>query len=143
MAKILVIRAEMGRVVESKVVEGDLYEVVKRYVSLASLEWDPKVSDFVVIREDLTVDVETGIDQDTLESLVAYGFLKSSESGREVRVPVYTISFDNRSLDEDVYVENKIYMITVYVSEDLKTFLESEAASLTIQETPPEGITKV
>jgi hypothetical protein len=38
MARILVIRAEMGKVVESKIVEGELYEVVRGYVSSASLE---------------------------------------------------------------------------------------------------------
>jgi hypothetical protein len=142
MARILVIRAEMGKVVESKVVEGELYEVVRGYVSSASLEWDPRVSDFVVIKEDLETDVGDLPDRDTLESLTKYGSIEKVETGYRVRIPVYTISFDNRSLKEDVYVENKVYVISVYVNDDLRALLESEAASITVQETPPEGVSE-
>ncbi len=143
MTKVLVIRAEMGRITESRIVEGELYEVLKNYVSIALSEWDPGVSDFVVIREDLNVEVESALNQEILESLRTYGSLKESEGVLEARIPVYTISFDNRSLGEEMYVENKIYVISLYINEDIRVLLESEAASITVQGTPPEGISSV
>ncbi len=74
--KVLVVRAEMGRVVESRVLEGEFYEVVKKYVSIASSEWDPEVSDFVVVRDDLNVDVEGSLEREVLEYLRSYGLLR-------------------------------------------------------------------
>jgi hypothetical protein len=141
--KVLVVRAEMGRVVESRVLEGEFYEVVKKYVSIASSEWDPEVSDFVVVRDDLNVDVEGSLEREVLEYLRSYGSLEESEGALRVRLPVYTISFDNRFVGEDSYVENKVYIIAPYVNEDLRVLFETEAASITTQEAAPEGIRRV
>jgi len=138
--KVLVVRAEIGKVVMSEVVEGELYDVIKKYVSIASLEWDPRVSDFVVIREDLNVDVEGSLEEVVLEYLRSHGSLEEGEGVLKVKIPVYTISFDNRFVGEDLYIENKVYIIAPYVNEDLRVLFETEAASITVQEATPEGV---
>ena len=138
--KVLVVRAEKGKVIMSEVIEGELYDVIKKYVSIASSEWDPRVSDFVVVREDLNVDVEGSLEEEILEYLRSYGSLEEGEGVLKVRVPVYTISFDNRFMGEDLYIENKVYIIAPYVNEDLRVLFETEATSITVQEVAPEGI---
>jgi glucose/mannose-6-phosphate isomerase len=77
--KVLVVRAEKGKVIMSEVIEGELYDVIKKYVSIASSEWDPRVSDFVVVREDLNVDVEGSLEEEILEYLRSYGSLEEGE----------------------------------------------------------------
>lgn len=143
MVKVLIVRAEMGRVTESRVVEGDLGSIVKSYAQQAILEWDPGVSDFVVIREDVGFDLEGLVDDDTLRALEELGFLERSGGSLRVRLPVYTISFDNRALGEDQFIENKVYMITLYVNDDVRAFFEAEAASITTQEAKPGGVVEL
>jgi len=140
LVRVLVVRAEMGRVVESRVGEGELVDVVRECALRALSEWDPGVSDFVVIREFVEFEVEGSLGKDAVEALRGYGFIEESGESVRVKLPVYTISFDSRALSDDVYLENKLYLVTIYVNDDLKAFFEAEAASMTSQELEPGGI---
>ncbi|MEM1873649.1 MAG: DUF2286 domain-containing protein [Acidilobaceae archaeon] len=138
----LVVRAEYGEVKESRVVEGDFERVVRDVVSRALEEWNPAKSDFIVLRDERVVEVES-LDQALAESLRSAGALRELERGLSVRVPVVTVSFDNEMVSEERYEEHKIYIVTLYVSDDFKTEIEAEAAEITSAPEEPEGIQRV
>jgi Uncharacterized protein conserved in archaea len=50
--KVLVIRAERGKVVKDEVVEGELKDVVKSKALEALNEWSPETSDFIVLKDE-------------------------------------------------------------------------------------------
>ncbi|MDM7275214.1 MAG: DUF2286 domain-containing protein [Thermoprotei archaeon] len=126
MPKILVIRAERGKIVESKIVEGELRETVRKITSKALEEWDPEKSDFIVIKEKRKIETTQPVEMETLKTL------ENLEIGEtHIQLPIYMISFDNTMIEEDNYVENKIYLITLYANEEIKDLLEIEAAEIT------------
>jgi len=141
--RILIVRSEKGRIVESDVVEGRLTDVVKDTARRALEEWDPEMSDFVVLKDVKEVELELPIDPDLFDVLKEYGGLVRKGSVALARLPVYTISFDNRMITEESYVENKIYLVTLYINDDLKAQMEVEATSITSEKEAPEGIEEI
>jgi len=140
--EVLVIRAEEGRVVESEVVEGELAGVVKKVAARALEEWNPELSDFIVLREVRVVTLKLPIPGQLVDKLRAFGLRRAGRDEAEFDLVIYTISFDNRvvSEEEGSYLEKKIYLIAPYVNEDLRTELESMAAEIVTPKQPPEGI---
>ena len=138
--KILVIRSEKGKVVESEIVEGALEDVVKDTARRALEEWDPGLSDFIILKDLREIELELPIDPKLFDILREYGGLAKKGNIAIARLPLYTISFDNRMITENNYIENKVYLVTLFINEDLKTQVEVEAASITSEKTVPEGI---
>ncbi len=138
--KVIVIEAQRGRVVESRVVEGDFYSVAKSVAREALEKWRPESSDFVAVKDVWTIDLSgepTGI-ASKLEEL---GLVTVINGKRVAQIPVYTISYDNEMISEDNYQERGLYMIVPYVDDDFKSLFESEAAELTSETEEPETLT--
>ena len=125
----------MGKIVESKVVEGDPRETLKDLTLKALREWDPLKSDFVVMRHVRRIGVEE-LDSDSQK----YSGDLVRVEGDEIVFPVYMISFDNETIDDEDFVDYKIYLVSPYISETLRTLLEVEAAEATAVKRKPEGI---
>lgn len=140
--KVLVIRAEEGKVVESEVVEGDLTRVVKDVAARALEEWDPATSDFIVLREVRVVTLNLPIPGDLVDKLRMFGLRKSGPNTAEFDITVYTISFDNILVSEEEggYLERKIYLVVPYVDDNLRAEFEAMAADIVTPKEPPEGI---
>lgn len=141
--KVLSIRAERGKVVQSEVVDGDLREVVKRKALEAMNEWDPATSDFIVLKDDRELEFPLPLKPeivDLFRDLGELGSLGRTKDKAVARFPVYTISFENRMVSEDKYVEYKIYLLAPYINEDVRTELEAEAQDITTEKQGPEGI---
>ncbi len=144
MASVLVIRAEEGRIVEKRIVEGDLVEVVKNVAREAFEEWDPADSDFLVIRDFKEVDLPfESITPELFDLLRDYGLTKKEVDG-ELRaaftLPVYTISFDNEMIGDEMSLERKIYMIVPHTIDEVDAIFEKLAADITSPQSVLEGI---
>lgn len=138
--KVLAIRAERGKVVQDEVVEGDLKEIVKRKAAEALSEWDPETSDFIVLRDEREIELPLPLKPELVDLFRSIGSLSRTKDKAIARFPIYTISFENRMVSEDKYVEYKIYMLAPYIDEDIKTELEAEAQDITTEKEAPEGI---
>ena len=144
MASILVIRAEEGRVVEKRIVEGDLVEVVKQVAREAFEEWDPAGSDFLVIRDFKEIDIPfESVTPELFDVLRDYGITKKEVEG-ELRasftLPVYTISFENEMIGDEMSLEKKIYMIVPHIMDEVDAIFEKLAADITSPQAVLEGI---
>jgi hypothetical protein len=137
--KVVYIRAENGRVVETNVVEDEIENVVKGAAKEALEEWDPKVSEFVVLKDEEEVTIKLPIPEDLANELKRFGFKKKNKEEAIIRYPYYTISFDNRKVNED-YVEYKIILIAPYINDDFTAWLETLAAEIVSEKEVPEGI---
>ena len=137
--KIAVIWAEDGRVVESFVFEGSLEDVVKDVAKQALEEWDPGRSDFIVVRDVQELTLSGEADEETLRELEERGLAKREDGQLRVLLQYYTISFDTELVDEEDYVDRKIYLVAPLVVPELREELEAHAASLTAErgEGPP------
>lgn len=137
--KIAVIRAEEGRVVESFEFEGSLTDVVKDIAKQAMEEWDPGESDFFVMRDVREITVGAEIDDETLRELEEEGLARREDGQVKVLLQYYTISFDTELVEDENYVDRKVYVIAPLVVPALKDELEAYAASLTSEkgQSPP------
>ncbi len=129
--KVLVIEAREGKIVESRVIDGDYYEIVRSVAREAMDKWDPAQSDFIAVSDKWEFNLEP-MSEDMRRRLEELGLIGVGEDGtRTALIPVYTISYDNKMIDEDNYQEKGLYMIVPYIDEAMKTVFESEAADLT------------
>ncbi|MCX8196499.1 MAG: DUF2286 domain-containing protein [Acidilobaceae archaeon] len=141
--KVIVVRAEKGRITASSIEEGDLYSLVKKYLMQAAQEWDPSTSDFVALKDNKDVELES-VDLAALREVEKYGVRWRRERDYlRVTFPTYTISFDNLMVSEKEYVENKVYLIAPFISEEVKEQLELEAAEITAPPQEPGGLREI
>jgi len=139
--KVLVIRAEYGKVVESDIVEGDLYEVTKEEVKRVIDEWEPRKSDFVVARDVREIEIKLPIDPALYDALRDAGIpLSRGKDKASAMLPIILVSFDSTIITEDEYQENKVLLIAPYINDDLRAELEAEAAEITSPKKGAEGI---
>ena len=130
--KYLVVEAVLGKVVESRIVEGDFAEIVKQATREALEKWNPLEADFLAIREDRIWTPAGDEDKEFMEMLRERGFIVKTERGEEViRIPYYLISYDNEEEDEMSYREKALIIVTAYIGEAYKYDVERDAAELT------------
>ncbi len=129
--KLLVVRSEDGKIVESRVVEGDLAQVAKQVAGKAMEEWDPATSDFTVLRVAFDLRYKLPLNPDLFDAIRDLGLeMERDADGVVVYVPVYTIGFDSRWMN-DAYLERKMYVVTIYLDEEGKRQVEEYFARST------------
>lgn len=139
--KVTVIRAEYGKIVESDVVEGDLYQIAKEEARRALDEWKPESSDFVVARDYREIEIKLPMPPELYDMLrdIGAGISKVGDKAL-TSIPIILISYDSEMISEEEYQENKIILIAPYLGEQVKLDLENEAASITAPSEKPQGI---
>ncbi|MEB3774595.1 MAG: DUF2286 domain-containing protein [Desulfurococcales archaeon] len=142
MTRITVIRGEYGKVTESRIVDSELEDVVKEVARSALNEWSPNESDFIVIKDLREIDLKLPLKPEIVDVLRKYGTLSRAGDKAIAVIPVFTISFDNKMISEDKYIENKVYIIAPYINDEVNTLLESLAAEITAEEEAAPGITE-
>ncbi|MGC9133833.1 MAG: DUF2286 domain-containing protein [Caldisphaera sp.] len=138
--KVIIIRSEMGKIISSELVEGELDQIIKKKSEDAMKEWNPEISDFIVLRDVRELELPLPLNPELVDILRNVGTLSRTSEKAIARFPIYTISFENMMIGEDNYVEHKIYLISPYINEDIKTELEKEAVEITTEKVSPEGI---
>ncbi len=136
--KVLVIRAEDGRIIQSIIEEGKIEDIVKNYARRALNEWEPIYSDFVVLRDKYEVRLKLPISPEQFEKFSKYGLERTPDGYAVFSITIYTISFDNFWV-EGSYQDRKMYLIAPYVDENIKKELEEAAAGSTVIQQPSTG----
>ncbi|MCX8185765.1 MAG: DUF2286 domain-containing protein [Sulfolobales archaeon] len=131
--KTLILSVEGGNIVDSKVVEAELEETIKKTLIELLPKWSPKTSDLIAMKYEHEVTLKLPLSKELYEILSKYGLSKKSSSEATATLPVYVISYENRWVGEDL-VDDKVYVITPYINEEIKKEVELLAADLT---TPP------
>jgi len=129
--KVLVIRADEGRLTSSEIVDGEFNEVAKDVVRKALEEWNPAESDLTALRTKLELRYKLPIDPDLYDKIMDLN-LELVREGNEliVNLPVLTVSFDNAWLD-DAYLDRRMYIVSVYLDDAAKQQLEEYAVEAT------------
>ncbi len=117
--RVLVLLSEEGRIVERKVIETSrVAEVAKEVAARALGRWDPSSSDFTVIRSELELRYKLPISPDLYDVLAELNLPREVEGGElVVKVPVYTISFDNAWM-ADSYYDRRMYVVALVFDEE-------------------------
>ncbi len=129
--KILVIRSEEGKIVESKIIDSDIAEVARTVTQEALKEWNPTSSDFTVLRAKYEIRYRLPIKPELVDIARDLG-LDMMREGNEliIQVPIYTISFDNEWTD-DSYIDRKMYIVALYLDDEEKKQIEEYAMETT------------
>ncbi len=136
--KILVIESKNGKIIESQILEGDYFEIVKQIAQEALKKWSPDSSDFVAVRDVWDIELDETITESLKKRFEELKLIVEEEGKKIARIPVYTISYDNRMLGTEDYMEKGIYMIVPFIDEQLKDIFETEAADLTAEKSKEE-----
>jgi hypothetical protein len=131
-AKVVVIRADEGKITESKIVEDEIGKIVKEVTKKALEEWEPERSDLTVLHSKLELRYRKPLPPEVADAIFNLN-LEYSFEGNDVIVnlPVMVVSFDNRWLDETKYEEKRIYVIAPYLDDDAVKQLEEYAKDTT------------
>ncbi len=137
--KVVYIRVEKGKVIETSILDGDLKDIAKKIAREALEEWNPSISEFIVLRDEEEITFKLPISDKLMNILRELPFERKNDKEIVLKYPYYTISFDNRKIDDD-YIEYKVILIGPYIDDDFTTWLETLAANITSEKSPPEGI---
>jgi len=122
--KILIIRGEHGNIIEEKVDETkDIFSKVKELASKALNLWEPEFSDFIIIKDQYEVSLKLPLTKDQVQRFMKYGIRRSTEGYAKFNIPVYIISYDSIWVEND-YIDRKVYLVSIYVNDDVKEDLK-------------------
>ncbi|MEB3825650.1 MAG: DUF2286 domain-containing protein [Desulfurococcales archaeon] len=129
--KTLVVKAERGKGIESRLVDAKFSETVKKIAKEALEEWNPLRSDFTAIRDDREVEIDLPLkDPGLYDLLKRLDLTKVSQDKAVFTLPVYVISFDSEWVSSEDYVDNRVYVVSIYVDDEIKEFVEQLARDL-------------
>ena len=135
MEKILIIRGEHGNIIEEKVDETkDIFSKVKELASKALNLWEPEFSDFIIIKDQYEVSLKLPLTKDQVQRFMKYGIRRSTEGYAKFNIPVYIISYDSIWVEND-YIDRKVYLVSIYVNDDVKEDLKRLVIETTRGET--------
>ncbi len=132
---VLVIRSVEGKIEDVKIyTDKSLEDVLREYGKKALDEWNPALSDFTIMKTFYELRYKLPIDPDLYDIIEALE-LEMMREGNEliVKLPVYTISFDNR-WSGDSYRDLKVYVVAYMIDESVKKQLLEYAAETTARE---------
>lgn len=118
------IRGEYGKIVEENIVEEEnIYNAVKKYASKALELWDPEFSDFIIIKDKYEVAFKLPLTREQAQRFMKFGIKRSPNGYARFNIPVYIISYDSIWVESD-YIDRRIYLVAIYVDENVKKDLE-------------------
>ncbi|AEM39574.1 uncharacterized conserved protein UCP032756 [Pyrolobus fumarii 1A] len=141
---ILVVKSVEGQIEEVKIVDDkSLTDVLREYVKKAADEWNPQLSDLTVMRTHYELRYKIPIDPDLYDIVTGLG-LELEREGNEVivRLPVFTISYDNR-WSGDTYRDIKVYVVTYLIEDSIKDQIVEYAKETTAREKSLGGETQL
>lgn len=142
MEKILVIRGEHGNIVEERIDEAeDIFGKVKELASKALELWEPEFADFIIIKDQYEVSLKLPLTKDQVRRFMKYGIRRSPNGYAKFNIPVYIISYDSIWVESD-YIDRKIYLVSIYVNDEVKEDLKKLVIETTRGETARLKITE-
>ncbi|AEA12658.1 MAG: DUF2286 domain-containing protein [Thermoproteus sp.] len=105
----LVARISNGKVVEKRVVEEKIMEAVKKEGARWLDRWNPALSDFIILRDFVTLSYQAPITRELLEKIREFSPKRVGDK-IEVTVPVFEVVYnstwagDNMRIDDAVVV---------------------------------------
>lgn len=105
----LVARISNGKIVEKSVAEGKVFEVVKKRGAELLGKWNPALSDFIILRDFVTLTFPAPITKELLEKIREFSPKRIGDK-IEVTVPVFEVVYnstwagDNMKIDDAVVV---------------------------------------
>ena len=134
--KVLIVHARLGEILESRVVEGDIYEIVKEVAREALEKWDPRRSDFVAMRFDKEWTLLGDEPESLVRELEELGLVREKDGRRVAVVPFFQVSYDTWTgliNGKEQVVARATYYITLYIDEAYRLEVERDAADLTAE----------
>lgn len=128
--KIVVLKSVQGKVEEKKIIDGDVYEVVRETAKKALEEWEPAFNDFIIVRDKYEVTLKLPLKPEEFEKYSRFGLRKAGSDQAVFSVPVFLISYENE-WREDNYVDKKVYLVSIYVNDDILGEMEEWVAEAT------------
>ncbi|MBP1449951.1 MAG: DUF2286 domain-containing protein [Thermoproteus sp.] len=105
----LVVRISNGKIVEKSVAEGKVFDVVKKRGAELLGRWNPALSDFIILRDFVTLTFPAPITKELLEKIREFSPKRIGDK-IEVTVPVFEVVYnstwagDNMKIDDAVVV---------------------------------------
>lgn len=102
-------KISQGKIVEKRIVEGKVYDAVKREGAALLNKWNPISSDFIILRDYVTLSYKAPITKELLEKIREFSPKRIGDK-IEVTVPVFEVVYnstwtgDNMKIDDAVVV---------------------------------------
>jgi hypothetical protein len=130
--RVLVLKSESGKVTSDYLEDGNIGEVVRKTAEKALKEWNEFSSDFIIMRDSQEAKLPLPLKPDLYEKVK--NFLSGKDKTSAIlKLPVFIISFDNQWKEEN-FQDKKVYVVSYYVTEELKKELIDYASEVTSEE---------
>jgi len=131
--RIIILHSEDGDLTQVDEVKGNVYDVVKKVVAKALEKWEPRFSDFVVVKDEYEVSLKLPLTPEQYKKYYKYGLQKTSDGHAVFKIPVFMVSYENQWMGGD-YKDRRVYVVTIYVDEDVMREVKEWAAQATSEQ---------
>lgn len=118
MSECSVVYVESGRIVKKEIVNGELVSVVKGLAKRLLEEWNPEMSDFIVLKDQYTISLRIPISRDVLDRLSRYSHVRRVGDKAEASIPVYEITYSNK-WTEDTLQTDRLVVILPNINDEI------------------------
>ncbi len=132
----LIIYVNEGKVANIEHKSGDLNQNLKPIVSQILNEWNPEISDFAIVKDELIHRFKLPLNPKKYEIYSKFNLTKEGNEGL-ITIPTYIVSYES-ILTDDRYIDKKLAVITYYIDEEVKKTAVEYAENLAKEETEEE-----
>lgn len=129
----LIIYVNEGKVTKSERRNGDLSNNLKPIVVQILNEWNPEISDFAIVKDELTYRFKLPLNPKKYEVYSKFNLTKEGNEG-SITLPTYIISYES-VLTDDRYIDKKLAVVTYYIDEEVEKTAIEYAENLAKEET--------
>ncbi len=124
--KIAIVEAYSGRILEKKIVEGDLEQTLKDVASeLLNKKWMPTFSDFMVLRDTIEVELGLPLTKDEFNFYRKFQLRKVDAKKASASLPIYLIVYESLKISEDDFHDRGIAAVgVIYRDSDIEGIIE-------------------
>ncbi|MEM3833620.1 MAG: DUF2286 domain-containing protein [Thermoprotei archaeon] len=136
----LIIYVNDGKIVKSERRSDDLNKNLKQIVSQILNEWNPEISDFAIVRDEIIHRFKLPLNPKKYEIYSKFNLTKEGNEGL-IAIPAYITSYES-ILTDDRYIDKKLAVITYYVDEEVEKTAIEYAENLAKEEKEEESATE-
>jgi len=113
----VIVHIEDNKVSNKEIFSSDVVSAVKAYAKKLIDKWDPKESDFIILKVPQTISLNLPLSKELFNRLERYGVKRVGDKA-EASIPTYEIIYGNKWIGEDMQAD-KLTIVLPYINDEV------------------------
>jgi len=113
----VIVHIEDNKISNKEIFSSDVVSAVKAYAKKLIDKWDPKESDFIILKVPQTISLNLPLSKELFNRLERYGVKRVGDKA-EASIPTYEIIYGNKWIGEDMQAD-KLTIVLPYINDEV------------------------